>query len=317
MNLEIAKDKLVKGKIAVTLSSFAGCDRAPLDLLKEKGLEVITNTFGRKLDRNETLELCSGCVGIIAGTEAYNKDILEKLLTVKVISRCGSGTDNIDLESARKRGIAIYNTPDAPTRAVAELTVGAILNLLRKISHMDRFMRNGKWEKQMGNLLCGKKIGIIGFGRIGQKVCELLSAFGAELAYCDTENKPSSLNCCRKNLEDILKWADIVTLHVSFASASKPLIGEREIRLMRKDSWLVNISRGGAVDEEALYQALKEGRLSGAAIDVFEQEPYVGPLIEFDNVLLTPHIGSYAEEARMKMEIEAAENLLKGLGNHI
>ena len=165
----------------------------------------------------------------------------------------------------------------------------------------------------MGNLLCGKRVGIIGFGRIGQKVGELISAFGAELAYTDVEPKASSFACVKKGLDEILGWADIITLHLSILKNSEPLIGNKEFNLMKKGSWFINVSRGNAVDENALHLVLKSGHLSGAALDVFVKEPYIGPLKELDNVILTPHIGSYARESRIKMEKEAVENLIKGM----
>ena len=305
----------MKKKVAITLTSFAEHDSSPLQLLENKGFEAIKNDFGRKLSEEETLKLCSGCVGIIAGTETYDKDILKKLATVKSISRCGVGIENIDIESAEKLGIMIFSTPDAPTLAVAELTLGLILNLLRKINQMDAALKNGEWKKLMGNLLCGKKVGIIGFGRIGQKVAQLLSAFALELAYTDIQPKSCSTRCKRMTLEEILAWADILTLHLSSDKQQQPIIGKKEISLMKKASFLVNLSRGGMVDEQALYEGLKSGHLQGAALDVFHQEPYFGPLKELDNVILTPHIGSYAKEARIKMEFQAVKNLLAGLND--
>lgn len=301
-------------KIAITTSSFAKHDTKPLDLLKTEGFETVKNMSGRKLEKKEILEFCNDSIGIIAGTEIYDSDVLKGLGKVKAISRCGVGMENIDIDFANSLGIKILNTPDAPTLSVAELTMGLILNLLRKVNQMDTGIRGNKWEKLMGNLLFGKKIGIIGFGRIGRKVGELVSGFGTELAYCDTETKmPPAFNCSKKDLEAILGWADIITLHLSAAKVKGPIIGSKEIDLMKKGSWFINVSRGGVVDEEALYRALKNNYLSGAALDVFEKEPYKGLLKELDNVILTPHIGSYAKEARIKMEVEAVENLIKNL----
>jgi len=303
----------MKERIAVTTTSFAQYGTAPLCLLEERGLKIIRNTFGRKLERKEIIDLCNGCIGIVAGTELYDRDVLEALGGLKVISRCGVGMENIDINAINRIGIKVFNTPDAPTLAVAELTVGLILNLLRKVNQMDTRIRNGRWEKLMGNLLYAKKVGIIGFGRIGQKVGEILSAFGAEIAYCDIEPKFSSVNCTRKELEEILGWADIITLHLSISKKKGLVIGRKELELMKKGAWLINVSRGGVVDEEALQGVLKNGHLSGAALDVFGGEPYEGPLKALENILLTPHVGSYAREARIKMEKEAVENLIKGL----
>lgn len=308
-------------KIVITTTSFGEYNKMPLILLKERGVEIKFNPYSRKLEKNEVVELCKNSIGIIAGTEALDADTLEYLAksavlqpSLKVISRCGTGLDNIDLDAAKRLGIKVFNTPDATTGAVAELTVGLILNLLRKVNQMDTGIRNGKWEKLMGNLLYGKMVGIVGFGRIGRKVMELLRSFGCEIRYYDIRTEDEELRTKWKGLrtefEELLKTCDIISLHVS---SGKQIIGENEIRMMKKGAWLVNVSRGAVVNEEALYQALKANYLSGVALDVFEQEPYTGPLKEMDNVILTPHIGSYAKESRVRMEIQAVENLLKGL----
>lgn len=309
-------------KVTITATSFGKCDKEPLNLLEKSGLKVVLNPYGRTLKGNEIIELCEGATGIIAGTEILDVDTLECLTktysqssvlspqSLKVISRCGAGLDNVDVNMANRLGIKVFNTPDAPTLAVAELTIGLMLNLLRKISQMDNELRRGQWDKKMGNILSGKRVGIKGFGRIGKKVAELLKPFDCEIAYADPFVEDGLLGLRRLSLGDLLKWADIVTIHIG---VRERLIGEKELQLMKKGAWLVNTSRGGVVDEDALCEALENRHLAGAALDVFEQEPYAGPLRELDNVILTPHIGSYAKEARIKMEIQAVGNLLKGL----
>ncbi|NQT22021.1 MAG: phosphoglycerate dehydrogenase [Candidatus Omnitrophica bacterium] len=295
-------------KIALTTSTFAEHDTSPVELLGKK-FELVRNNTGRKLKKEEILRLCSGCIGIIAGTELYDSDVLRKLSGLRVISRCGTGTGNINLKEAFLLGIRVVNTPDAATFAVAELTLGIILNLLRKVNTMDRLIRLGQWKKMTGNLLNDKKVGIVGFGRIGKKVAELLSPFGCSIAYFDPCQAATKI-ARRMNLKELLGWSDIVSLHVT---GGKGIIGEKEIKGMKKGAWLINTSRGEIVDETALYNALREGQLSGAACDVYEKEPYDGPLKELDNVILTPHIGSYARESRIQMELEAVSNLLKKL----
>ena len=300
-------------KVAITTSSFGKYDTSPLDRLRREHIQYILNPYGRKLSKAEVVDLAKGVDGIIAGTETLDDWVLNKLHGLKVLSRCGVGMDNVDLDVAASMGIKVFNTPYGPTLAVAELTVGLILDLLRKVAWMDKELKSGTWKKRMGNLLFGKKIGIIGFGRIGKKVGLLLSAFETELAYCDPEPKTCAFNCDNKEFHEILNWADILTLHLSSLTNFCPIIGKKELQLMRMGSWLVNVSRGGVVDEEALYHTLRKGHLSGAALDVFAQEPYTGPLRELDNVILTPHIGSYAKEARVEMELQAVENLIEGL----
>lgn len=310
------------GKIAITTTTFGKYDERPLKLLEEYGLEVVLNPYGRTLKKDEVIEFCKGAIGVIAGTEILDIDTLECLTktysqssvlspqSLKVISRCGSGLANVDLDTAKRLGIKVFNTPDAPIVAVAELTVGLILNLLRKVCWMDRNLRNEQWEKMMGNLLNKKKVGIKGLGRIGKKVAELLRPFGCEIAYADPYVSDGLLGMKRLSFDDLLGWADIITIHVSVKDR---LVGEKEFQLMKKGAWLVNTSRGGVVDEKVLYEHLKNGYLAGAALDVFEEEPYAGPIKELDNVIVTPHIGSYAKEARVEMEIQTVENLFKGL----
>ncbi|MDD5545978.1 MAG: phosphoglycerate dehydrogenase [Candidatus Omnitrophica bacterium] len=301
-------------KIFISTSSFGEFDRAPLDLLKEAGYEAGLNTNGRSLAKDEIAKLASGAVGIVAGTEPLDRDNLARLPGLKVISRCGAGMDNVDLKAAAELGIRVFNTPDAPTLAVAELTVGLLLSLLRRTSQMDREIRGGKWKKRMGSLLSGKRVGIIGFGRIGRKVAELLGPFKCELSYYDIKDAAGqpAAGAKKTGLDELLSTSDIVLIHVSKTKEGY-LLGENELKKMKKLAWVVNVSRGGMVDEAALCRALKDGSLSGAAMDVFEQEPYQGPLKEMENVILTPHIGSYAREARIQMEVEAVKNLLKGL----
>lgn len=300
-------------RISITTTSFGKYDSRPLDRLEKNGFSIVLNPYGRSLKKGEISELCGNAIGIVAGTEIYDRETLEGLTGLKVISRCGTGLDNIDHGAADRLGIKVFNTPDAPTLAVAELTVGLILNLLRNISLMDREIRGNKWQKRMGSLLKGKKIGIIGFGAIGQKTSELLSIFRVELSYCDIENKNCTLSCSKMSFEDILGWADIITIHTLAQKGDSPIIGRRELEKMKTGSWLINVSRGGVVDENALYDLLSKNHLSGAALDVFEEEPYNGPLRDLNNVILTPHIGSYAKEARAEMERQAVENLLRGL----
>jgi D-3-phosphoglycerate dehydrogenase len=299
--------------VFISTSSFAEYDASPLKMLEDAGMEVQVNPYRRKLTPEECLRHYQDIDGLIAGTEALTAEILKLARSLRIISRCGTGTDNIDLKAARRQGIQVFNTPESPVIAVAELTVGLILALLRQIPHMDGGIRAGKWQKRMGNLLQGKKVGIIGFGRIGQKVAGLVLGLGAQVVYCDPVANKANAGCIPVSLNELLSQSDIVSLHVSGEGNDAPLLGHKELRSMRQGSWLINCARGGVVDETALYQLLQEGWLSGAAVDVFGDEPYAGSLTELDNVILTPHIGSYAIEARIEMEVQAVKNLIEGL----
>jgi len=300
-------------KVLISTSSFGQYDLHPLELLKSHGFEVVLNPYKRRLKAEEVVELAKDCHGIIAGTEPLTAEVLKQLPLLKAISRVGAGLENIDMEAAERRGIAIKSTPHTPTQAVAELTLGLILNVMRRINSMDRGIRSGKWNKEMGRLLSGKTIGVVGLGRIGRRVTELLKPFGAKILA--NEPKPDKKwveenKVHLTSLEELLKKSDIVTLHIPYTEQTRNLINAERLKIMKRGAILINTSRGGLVDEDALYHALKSGHLGGAALDAMETEPYRGPLKELDNVILTPHIGSYALEARVQMEIEAARNLI-------
>lgn len=302
-----------KNKVLIATSSFGEFNPEPLDMLDREGYLHVMNPYGRTLKPDELLLLAKDCTGLIAGTENLSGDLLQQLHQLKVISRCGVGMDNVDLIKAKAIGIKVFNTPDAPTLAVAELTLGLIFDLLRKISLANNLLHLHKWQKQMGNLLHGKKVGIIGFGRIGRKVAQMLQGLACEVAYCDPYVENSSSDLEMKPLVDLLKWADIISIHVSKATQ---IIGRSEMELLKKKIWIINTSRGSVIDEDVLFNFLKDKKIAGAALDVFSEEPYQGPLCELDNVILTPHIGSYAQEARVNMETEAVKNLLKGFKEH-
>jgi D-3-phosphoglycerate dehydrogenase / 2-oxoglutarate reductase len=302
-------------KIAITTSSFAQFSTEPLDLLREAGIDYIINPFGRQLTEDETIEILKDCAGIAAGTEPLTARVINALPDLKVISRCGIGIDNVDLKAASDRNIAVRNTPDGPTLAVAELTLAYALSLLRKIPQMDREMRAGVWKKRMGNILRGKNLGIIGFGRIGKAVASVFSPLGVEVAFNDP--LVSSDKYKKMTVNDLLPWADILSLHCSKSGGECSMFGMEELSRMKPGSWIINASRGGLIEETALYGLLKSGHLAGAAIDVFKREPYDGPLKELDNVIITPHIGSYAVESRILMEMETIINLIKILKKYL
>ena len=299
-------------KILASPSSFGQVGNEPIQLLKDEGYEIIPNPFGRKLTEAEVIELATGCIGIVAGLEPLNKTVIDALPQLRCISRVGIGMDNVDLEYARLKGIAVTNTPDGPTLPVAEFTLGMALAMLRRIPQAHKNVVTGHWKKETGNLLSGKTVGVIGLGRIGKKVAALFKALGNNVIGCDLYPDTAwaaSAGVIIKPFEDVLSTADIITLHVPFVG-EKPLIDQNELSLIKPGSFFLNISRGGVVSETALFNTLKSGHLAGAAIDVFDQEPYLGPFAELDNVVLTPHLGSYAAEGKLIMETDAVKNLI-------
>ncbi len=296
-------------KVLIGPSTFAALDRAPLELLLSGGLEVIDNPFKRKLTRKELTELLPGVSGLIAGLETLDREVLEHS-DLKVISRCGSALSNVDLTAAAELGIQVYHTPYGPTLAVAELTVGVLLSLLRQVPQMNQAMHERKWQKIIGSQLCGKTVAIIGFGRIGRHVGGLLQAFGARVEAIDPNLAGLVDETPIVSLEEALPAADVVILH---CSGERLVLGEKEFEVMKEGVVLLNAARGGLIDESALLKALDAGKVKGAWLDTFAREPYDGPLCDYANVMLTPHVGSYTAECRRQMEFEAAQNLMRGL----
>lgn len=300
-------------KVLTSPSSFGKISQAPFDLLVENGFEYLNNPYGRRLTEDEVIEHAAGCVGIVAGVEPITKRVMDALPDLKVISRVGVGMDSVDLEYAKEKGIAVVNTPNGPTLPVAELTMGVTFALLRKIPMAHANLKQGIWKKETGNLLSGKTIGIIGLGRIGRKVAEMFIALGNPVIGYDlypnhewaNENDVQVLA-----MEEVLQQADIVSLHIPASKDGSPVFGKEHLDLMKESALLINLARGGVVEEGSLYSALKENRIKGAAIDVFVNEPYSGNLLELSNVVVTPHLGSYAKEAKLLMEMDAVRNFL-------
>lgn len=301
-------------KILITTSSFNLQNFPAHRELEEAGYEIVTNPFGRRLTEADISELLTGdVVGMIAGVEPLTGKVLSSAKRLKVIARCGIGLDSVDLEAAAELGIEVSNTPDAPTVPVAELTLAHMLNLLRGVATADRKIRQGQWTPVMGELLAVKTVGILGLGRIGRKVAELVRAFGASVIAYDSADIRDVTGVVAMSLNDVMAKSDIVSLHIPYSPENRHIVGESEIRLMKPSAYLVNISRGGLVDEKALYDALSEKRIAGAGLDTYEEEPYSGPLCDLSNVLLTAHMGSYAKEARTRQEREASINLVAAM----
>jgi len=296
-------------KVLIGPSTFGAENRAPLDRLLEFNCNIIENPFKRKLTKSELKEILSEDVaGLIAGLEPLDREVLTHS-HLKVVSRCGAGLSNVDLQAAQELGILVFNTPYGPTQAVAELMIGCLLSLIRQVPQMDRALHRGRWDKRIGRQLKGMRVLIIGYGRIGKVVGNLLEALEVEVlvsdpAYCRTEGGPESVN-----LHEGLPRADVITLH---CSGEELLLSHREFSLMKPGVFLLNAARGGLIDEAALQHALDSGQVAGAWIDTFDREPYEGPLTHYEQVVLTPHIGSYTYEGRLQMELDAVHNLLQG-----
>ena len=303
----------MKNKILVSLSTFAEYNDAPVKLLEDSGFPYFVNPLGRRLTREEIVEMGRDVEGVIAGVEPYDDFVLERMLNLRCISRCGVGIDNISIKKAKEKGIKILNTPDVVIQPVAELTVAMMFDLLKKLSYHTALLKSKRWEKSPGSLLAGKKVGVLGLGRIGKKVAEIMLKLDTEVYGTDLFPDLKWANNLGVNIvpfNELIHLSDILTIHVSVDKDQPLRFGEKEIRSIKKGAILINTARGQIIDEMALYSALKEKHLEGAALDVFPEEPYNGKLCELDNIILTPHIATLTIESRVQMELDATSNLI-------
>ena len=282
-------------------------------MLKEAGFEVTLNPFERKMTLEESIETLPGFDAIIAGTEKLNGEVFSNTPDLKYICRLGAGMDSVDMDSARAHDIAVENTPSAHVDGVAELTLGGILSCLRSIGVSHHKMAQGVWKKPMGRLLRGMTVGIIGMGQVGKRLVELLVPFEVKVLAFDLskdETFAAKHNIEFLPLEELVAHSDIISLHIPFTPEAKGIINSAFLARAKSNLMIVNASRGGLVDEDALIGFLQANPAASAYLDTFEQEPYQGTLCQLDNCTLTPHIGSYAKEVRMGMELQAAQNVI-------
>jgi D-3-phosphoglycerate dehydrogenase len=300
-------------RVLITAAPFGEIDRVAIARLEAAGCDVTLNPFRRRLTEAELVKLIPEIEVLLAGTEPVTEPVLAAARRLRFISRVGIGLDNVDLPAARARGVAVAYTPDAPTPAVAELTIGLILCLLRGIHQANSLVHAGGWRRLLGTRIGASTVGVIGVGRTGRSVVSLAAAFGARVLANDLVRTDLPVPVTWTEKETIYREADVVTLHVPLTPDTRHLIGERELALMKEEAFLVNTARGEIVDEASLARALRAGRLAGAALDVFEVEPYRGELAAIDRCLITCHMGSMSSDCRLRMEAEAVDNVLQFL----
>jgi len=303
-------------RVAIGPSSFAAIEKKPLEILKRAGIEVVANPFGRRLTEAEIMAHLQGVDGLIAGLEPLNRRVLSSFPHLRVIARVGIGMDNVDLEAAKQMNIKVSNTPDEPAQAVAEMTLAALLALCRGIVSANTAMHTGRWQKAVGTGLIGTRVLLIGYGRIGRRVGELLRHCGTVVYVVDPFLSHSQISNGERlvSLDEGLSEASVISLH---ASGAEVILRENEFGKMRDGVIILNAARGELVDEDALIKALEKGKVRSAWFDVFQQEPYAGRLCEFEQVLLTPHISTYTRQCRLNMEIAAVKNLLRDMAKTI
>lgn len=298
--------------VAIGTASFGQADPRPLEILRAAGLQLRLNTRGRTLSEDETIEHVAGASGWIAGGEPVSRRVLASARHLRAVARVGVGLDTVDLDAARELGIAVSRTPDAPTDAVAEMTLAALLAIVRRLIPSHRDLSSGRWTRHLGSGLRDARVLVVGYGRIGARTAELLHAFGAEILVTDPHVASGSLRAHERlvTLEEGLVLADVVTLH---ATGGTTLLDRSALGRMKPGAILLNSARGDLVDETALEEALTSGRIGGCWLDVFRQEPYDGPLTRLPQVLATPHAATFTRQCRVRMELEAAQNLLRDL----
>ena len=302
-------------KALITTFPFAEKNKFPLELLESAGIDYLINPLKKKLTEDELADLVADYDVLIAGTEPITKKVMNQARNLKLISRVGIGLDSVDLLEARHRGIEVSYTPDAPAPAVAELTVALMLSLLRSVQLSNIQMHRGEWTRHFGRRLAEVTIGIIGAGRIGSRVLRRIKGFGTPRILLNDVSPSKELDREFKvewvPKETIYAEADLISLHLPLTNKTRGLIGAQELLQMKSDALIVNTSRGGIIDEHDLYEVMMNGHLSGAAVDVFDQEPYFGPLKDIDRCILTAHMGSMSEDCRARMEIEATEEAVR------
>ena len=285
--------------------------------IKAAGLEVVARDYDADGLIEEQIKGFD-CVVVRSATK-ITKEVIEASDNLKLVVRAGVGLDNVDIEAAKAKGVIVQNTPEAPTVSVTEMVFSLMFSLARNVTQADSSMKDERWEKKKlkGTELWNKTIGIVGFGRIGQEVGKRAKAFDMDvLAYdvIDIDDVCKEVGAKRADLKTIIEQSDYISLHVPLLPQTKGMMGEKEFKIMKKTAFLVNTARGGVVDEKALLNALKEGEIAGAALDVFEKEPPVDwQLVKHPKLIATPHLASSTGEAQVRVGELTAQKVIDGL----
>lgn len=306
-------------EVIVTARSFGKGNDSPIKLLESNGCHVKKIATESALTSDELIEYMENADAVIAGLDDFNAEVIAASKKLKVISRYGVGYDKVDIEEATKKGVAVTVTPGANENSVADLAIGSMLACARHIPQMDQQIKNHKEGRTLGFELWGKTCGIIGTGRIGKGVIKRLSGFNMRILCFDKYpneelTKKYGVKYC--DLEELLSESDFISIHCPLTVETSNMIGEKQLEMMKSSAVIVNTARGGIIDEEALYHALKEGIVASAALDATLQEPsFDSPLLTLQNCLITPHIGGYTMDAVLNMGMLAAQNAISILND--
>lgn len=292
--------------------------------IAEEGISKLKKEFEvdvkKGISKEEIMSIIENYDGVIIRSKPnITEDIIKKGKNLKVVARAGVGLDNVDVTCCQSCGIKVVNSPQASSDSVAELAFGLMLAVSRNIARADRLTREKRWEKKslMGYELNGKTLGIIGFGRIGRNIGRMAKACGMSLVAYDpplTEEQIKAGGAEPVTLQKLIETSDVITLHVPLIPSTRHMISDKQFEMMKNNVILINTSRGGIIDEDALCRAMKSGKVLGAGLDVFEEEPPMNSkLLEFDNVVLTQHIGASTHEAQKRAGVMIADEVIKVL----
>ncbi len=290
-----------------------------LPALTAAGLEVDAPIVAQQLSEEELLERLPGCVGVVAGDDPVTRRVIDAAPSLRVICKWGVGLDNIDLAYAAERGIPVINTPGAFADEVADVAMGYVVMLARSLHVIDRAVRGGGWERIPGRSLAGATLGIVGLGAIGLALARRAAGFGMNVLFSEPDSTRhaagTALGAAASDLEELLRRSDYVSLNCALTADTRHLIGADELAAMKSTAYLVNTSRGGLVDQEALVEALRSGSIAGAALDVFESEPLSpdDPLLECERCVFGAHNGSNTVEAVARVNEMSVANLIGAL----
>jgi len=302
-------------KVLISARFFGFLSDKNYNIFKDNNIEIIHNPYqGDALSEDKLLELLPGVNGLLTGVDQVSKRVIDNAKDLKVISKFGSGVDNIDLNAARGKGIAVTNVPHANENAVADMAFGLMLSIARNIPLAYKRVKEGKWPHMVGAEVYNKTIGIIGLGHIGQKIVRRAIGFNMNVLafekypdYNFVKDKPVEF----VELDRLLKESDFISIHCPLTEETRNLINKRELKLMKSSAFLINTARGGIVNEVALYVALLNKEIAGAAMDVFTEEPANDDrLINLQNFIATPHIAFCTKEAIENMESTSAQNIV-------
>lgn len=301
-------------KVLITSRSFGKIGDTAEKILLDAGIEIVNKSVG--FDQAEFERIIPEFDALIIGAHEFEEKDMARCPNLKIICKHGVGLNNIHLKKARELGIAVTNAPGTNSNAVADLTFGLMLSVARKISHSSALVKEGVWKSHIGEDVCGKTVGLLGFGAIARKVANRARGFDMQVLAYDPyvkelpEEYRGFVKLC--GLEEVISGCDFLSVHLPLTEETKYMISARELAMMKKGSYLINTARGGIVNENDLYEALKSGHLNGAAMDVVENEPMTAqhPLLSLANVVVTPHIGMYSKEAISAVSEICAKNVV-------